>query len=119
MVDEFQDTSPLQMRVIDLLVGRGMDVAADDLRPQLFVVGDAKQAIYRFRGSDVRQFNRAHTAIEATGGAVLRLTQSFRTHDALVEVLNHLFATVLGDGARDFEAPMRSRWSGRCGRRCF
>lgn len=113
MVDEFQDTSPLQMRVIDLLVGRTAPSEAAP-RPQLFVVGDAKQAIYRFRGSDVRQFNRVHAAIDAAGGAVLRLSQSFRTHDPLIEVLNDLFDAVLGDGARDFEAPMQ-RMTGRGG----
>lgn len=114
MVDEFQDTSPLQMRVINLLVGRGEHGADDPSRPRLFVVGDAKQAIYRFRGSDVRQFNRVHAAIEATGGAVLRLSQSFRTHGPLVEVLNDLFDAVLGDGSREFEASMQ-RMSGRGG----
>ncbi|MFA7297595.1 MAG: UvrD-helicase domain-containing protein [Dehalococcoidia bacterium] len=113
MVDEFQDTSPLQMRVIDLLVGRSAPIE-DAPRPQLFVVGDAKQAIYRFRGSDVRQFNRVHASIDAVGGAVLRLTRSFRTHDPLVEVLNDLFDAVLGDGTRDFEAPMQ-RMTGRGG----
>lgn len=115
MVDEFQDTSPLQMRVLDLLAGRDPRSAAEPgPRPHLFFVGDAKQSIYRFRGSDVRQFNRAQRAIEATGGAVLRLSLSFRTHDALVDVLNDLFDAVLGDGTRDFGAPMQ-RMTGRGG----
>ena len=110
MVDEVQDTSPLQMRVLRLLGGRDLHdghEVGNGAHPHLFLVGDAKQAIYRFRGSDVRAFNRSHAAIEANGGSVLRLSQSFRTHDELVEVLNHLFGVVLGVGSEDYEAPMQ------------
>ena len=110
MVDEVQDTSPLQMRVLRLLGGRDLydgHEVGNGAHPRLFLVGDAKQAIYRFRGSDVRAFNRSHTAIEANGGSVLRLSQSFRTHDELGDALNHLFAVVLGVGSEDYEAPMQ------------
>lgn len=105
MVDEFQDTNPAQVTVLELLSG---DMDSEAPRPELFLVGDAKQAIYRFRGSDVRHFRRFHRKIEAAQGVAYSLTRCFRTHDALVEIVNSLFASVFGDAVEEFEAPMQA-----------
>ena len=70
-----------------------------------------KQAIYRFRGSDVRNFTRLHKEIESKG-AIHALSQSFRAHDPLVESLNLLFEKVFEDPREEFEAPMQAM-SGR------
>lgn len=105
MVDEFQDTNPSQVALLRLLASDGADGRP---RPHLFLVGDAKQAIYRFRGSDVRHFRRLHHEVEAAQGAVHLLTRSFRTHDPLVAILNELFASVLGDGEEEHAAPMQA-----------
>ena len=96
MVDELQDTNPTQIAFLDLLKG-----------PRRFFVGDVKQAIYRFRGSDVRNFTRLHKQIEAAG-AIHSLSQSFRAHDPLVASLNTLFEHVFEDPREEFEAPMQA-----------
>ena len=96
MVDELQDTNPTQIAFLNLLKG-----------PERFFVGDVKQAIYRFRGSDVRNFTRLHKQIESSG-AIHSLSQSFRAHDPLVGSLNALFEHVFADAREEFEAPMQS-----------
>ena len=96
MVDELQDTNPTQIAFLDLLKG-----------PERFFVGDVKQAIYRFRGSDVRNFTRLHKQI-AAAGAIHSLSRSFRAHDPLVGSLNTLFEHVFADPREEFEAPMQA-----------
>jgi ATP-dependent helicase/nuclease subunit A len=104
LVDELQDTNSTQVRLIELLskpAGRG------DPAPKLFLVGDIKQAIYRFRGSDVSQFSALCDTVARIGGTH-SLTQSFRTHDPLVYIFNTLFTSVFGEATRPFEAPMEA-----------
>ena len=96
MVDELQDTNPTQIAFLNLLKG-----------PERFFVGDVKQAIYRFRGSDVRNFTRLHKQIESSG-AIHSLSRSFRAHDPLVGSLNALFEHVFADPREEFEAPMQA-----------
>ena len=88
IIDEFQDTDPLQVRIAELLT---------DGRPgALVVVGDAKQSIYRFRRADVRLFTRlAREAQERRGHAVLRLTQNFRSRPGILRFVNRAFATLI------------------------
>ena len=104
MVDELQDTNPTQIAFLDLLAGGG---AGDNKGPERFFVGDVKQAIYRFRGSDVRNFTRLHKEIESKG-VIHALSQSFRAHDPLVGSLNVLFGKVFEDPREEFEAPMQA-----------
>ena len=85
MVDEVQDVNEAQITLLRLLTDGGGP------RPNLFLVGDAKQAIYRFRGSDVAHFIRFRERIERAGGGLHSLTRSFRTHDELVRAGNDLF----------------------------
>lgn len=101
MVDEFQDTNETQGRIVYALA-----------KPQdggrLFVVGDAKQSIYRFRQAQVSVFNRTGREIErVTGEAALLLSRSFRSQESLVAALNSLFDQVLrpiGGEYEEFEA---------------
>src|ERR1700730_5698370 len=73
LVDEFQDTDPLQIEILWRLCGEaqkggGADPFARAIRPgALFLVGDPKQAIYRFRGADVNAYIGARTAIGDEG----------------------------------------------------
>ncbi|MBI5649985.1 MAG: UvrD-helicase domain-containing protein [Chloroflexi bacterium] len=92
LVDEFQDTNQRQRDLIDRLNGAG---------GKLFIVGDAKQSIYRFRGADVAVFRHARRAIQQRGGADETLATSYRAHRALIEGLNDLLAPILGDQADD------------------
>ncbi len=104
MVDELQDTNPAQVALLDLLSRDGNSTSPS---PEHFLVGDVKQAIYRFRGSDVRHFTRLRAEMQSTG-AVLSLSQSFRAHDSLVETFNVIFRCVFDDPREDFEAPMQT-----------
>lgn len=89
LVDEFQDTNDRQRRLVRQL-------NAD--RGKLFIVGDAKQSIYRFRGADVTVFREEREAI--TGAGVLYpLDTSYRGHAELIEGLNALLRPVLGEVA--------------------
>ena len=95
-VDEFQDTDPIQAEVILLLAGvpgRERDWTRVPLRPgALFVVGDPKQSIYRFRRADIDIYQRVRRRIEETGGQVVTLTASFRSAPALCAWANTVFA---------------------------
>ena len=95
LVDEFQDTNGRQRDMVSLLnAGRG----------RLFIVGDAKQSIYRFRGADVVVFRQEREWIEQGGGAAFSLETSYRAHRELVAGLNALLRPVLGEEA-DPERP--------------
>ena len=101
LVDEFQDTSRAQWRLVARLVqswGEGMGLAQDaPLQPSIFVVGDRKQSIYAFRDADVRMLGRARRHISALrpGGDVRRtISRSFRSDPALLAFANDLFANI-------------------------
>ena len=104
MVDELQDTNPAQIALLGLLSHGGDSASAG---PERFFVGDGKQAIYRFRGGDVRHFTRLRREVQSTGD-VLTLSQSFRAHNPLVETFNVIFSHVFADPREDFEAPIQS-----------
>ncbi|MBD2423691.1 UvrD-helicase domain-containing protein [Cyanobium sp. FACHB-13342] len=81
LVDEFQDTDPVQWRI---LAG-----AFQPERHRLVLVGDPKQAIYRFRGGDLRTYLHARQAAEA-GAGLSSLTDNYRSSRALIAGLNGL-----------------------------
>jgi ATP-dependent helicase/nuclease subunit A len=95
-VDEFQDTDPIQAEVILRLAAAPnaeRDWTRMPLRPgALFVVGDPKQSIYRFRRADIEIYQRVRTSIVETGGQVATLTSCFRSIPALCEWANTAFA---------------------------
>src|SRR6202158_5683190 len=94
-VDEFQDTDPIQAEVILLLAGAPSterDWTRVPLQPgALFVVGDPKQSIYRFRRADIDIYQAVRQRIEATGGQVATLTSCFRSVPALCDWINRAF----------------------------
>jgi ATP-dependent helicase/nuclease subunit A len=93
MVDEFQDTNDLQRQIVYLVAGGD----AENLRGRkLFVVGDPKQSIYRFRGADVAVFARVSDDIKKGGGEVLDLDVNFRSLDSLLTLYNECFAAIMG-----------------------
>jgi ATP-dependent helicase/nuclease subunit A len=94
MVDEFQDTNPVQAEILRLLTAG----------TKLTVVGDEKQSIYGFRGADTTVFADFRDQITSTGGKTVPLTRTYRSHDLLVRSLNTVFAPVLGDLRQDLEA---------------
>ncbi len=94
-VDEFQDTDPIQAEVILLLASAPSaerDWTQVPLRPgALFMVGDPKQSIYRFRRADIDIYQRVRQRIEATGGQVATLTACFRSVPDLCDWANTAF----------------------------
>ena len=98
LVDEFQDTNGRQRDLVELLNGNGN---------KCFIVGDAKQSIYRFRGADVTVFRQEHRRIDLQG-ASFSLETSYRAHKDLVIGLNELLRPILGtvdDPTRPWIAP--------------
>ena len=86
LIDEAQDTNPVQWRILSAL-------AADTVN--LTVVGDEKQSIYAFRRADVGTFREARETVARRGGEVIGMTTSFRTHDRLVTAVNAFFASLM------------------------
>ncbi|MFA9273249.1 MAG: UvrD-helicase domain-containing protein [Candidatus Aquirickettsiella gammari] len=85
LLDEFQDTNPLQWNIVRAwLDAYGADVS----RPTVFIVGDPKQSIYRFRRADPRVFTAARQLLVEQGAVVLRTNQTRRNAPAIVEALN-------------------------------
>ncbi|TCU63740.1 ATP-dependent exoDNAse (exonuclease V) beta subunit [Bradyrhizobium sp. R2.2-H] len=97
MVDEFQDTDPLQTEILWLICGddcAGSDALARPLRHgSLFMVGDPKQAIYRFRGADVNAYIAARSAVEA--GSQIKITANFRSVEPILDFVNTRFEPAL------------------------
>lgn len=100
LVDEFQDTDPVQAEVIMLLTAENLDETDwRKCRPipgSLFVVGDPKQSIYRFRRADIVTYNQVKEIIQRHGGKVANLSTNFRTTRPLVEWVNGTFDAEFG-----------------------
>lgn len=88
LVDEFQDTNSNQRDLLTAMAGE---------RKKLFLVGDAKQSIYGFRGADVSVFRKERLNAQKQGDRVLALTGSYRSHKPLMDTLNILFKGVFPD----------------------
>jgi ATP-dependent helicase/nuclease subunit A len=84
LIDEFQDTSWLQVRLAERICGTDRSARP----PRLFIVGDAKQSIYRFRDAEIEQFDRFAATFPEPDRK--DLAESFRCHPAMAEFLNHL-----------------------------
>jgi len=101
LVDEFQDTDPVQYEIVLFLAedpGSETDNPwAARLAPgKLFVVGDAKQSVYRFRGADYAAYRRAVDRIVEQGGTRLDLTTNFRSVPGILAPVNALFSDAAG-----------------------
>ena len=96
LVDEFQDTDPVQYEIILAVSEQVGNQAADwhDMRLEpgkLFIVGDPKQSIYAFRRADIEAFDRVMEKITADGGMAQTLTTNFRSDAAVLEPVNEIF----------------------------
>lgn len=93
MVDEFQDTNDKQRELIYLLCGDSSDHLQGN---KLFVVGDSKQSIYRFRGADVSVFKRVQKEIAQLKGRCLSMNKNFRSRESILKAVNAIFNPLLG-----------------------
>ena len=87
LVDEFQDTNRIQWSILRRLLGEGGEAS----KPNFFIVGDDKQAIYEFRGGRVELFLRAQEWIRDRGGDVISLNDNFRSLPTPIGLVNDLF----------------------------
>jgi len=99
MVDEFQDTAPLQDQLITLIA-----------RPNnLFIVGDWKQSIYGFRGAEASLFLKKEEAFSKSGtGKRISLIENFRSRGELLNQINPFFEKLWSEEKRSFE-PLEAR----------
>ena len=98
LIDEFQDTDPMQAEVFFYLTAEKPVSQWRSCIPRkgsLFIVGDPKQSIYRFRGADVTSFLNVKKLFEASGGLILTLSRNFRSTKMLCEHFNHVFKEML------------------------
>jgi ATP-dependent helicase/nuclease subunit A len=86
LVDEFQDTDPVQAELVLLL--------ANDRPGKLFVVGDPKQSIYSFRGADIEMYAKTRRSVEA-GGQALTFRQNFRSKSTILDWVNAVFSKII------------------------
>lgn len=96
MVDEFQDTDPLQVEIVKAICG-------DDWQQQgLFVVGDHKQSIYRFRGAEPRVSGELRQSLHQQ--SQLALTKNFRSQPAILSFVNNVFHQAFAEGYESLSA---------------
>ena len=85
LIDEFQDTDPVQYRIFDAVYR----VASNDPATALILIGDPKQAIYAFRGADIHTYLQAR---RACAGRLYTLGTNYRSTHAMVRAANRCFA---------------------------
>jgi ATP-dependent helicase/nuclease subunit A len=90
LLDEFQDTNPLQWLTLKSWLEAAVEA---DMRPTVFMVGDPKQSIYRFRRAEARLFGMARTYLAGEFGAeAVPLDETRRCPQRVIDVVNRLFA---------------------------
>lgn len=89
LLDELQDTDPVQMELVELLCGPGLE------HGMLFAVGDHKQSIYRFRGAEVGLFQKLRQSVVSEGR--LELTRNYRSQPGVLKFVNALFSRRIED----------------------
>jgi ATP-dependent helicase/nuclease subunit A len=98
-IDEFQDTDPLQVEILLLLSaddpGQADWRAVRPLAGKLFIVGDPKQSIYRFRRADVALYQAVKNQLLGCGAELEYLTASFRPSSEIAEFVNAAFDPVM------------------------
>lgn len=99
LVDEFQDTNARQREIVEALSGQP---------GRLFVVGDERQSIYRFRRADVTVFRQVQAQVRQRGGLPKNLDLTYRAHDPLLQTTAGLLEIIMGttqDETRPFHVP--------------
>jgi ATP-dependent helicase/nuclease subunit A len=112
LVDEFQDTDPLQAEIVFYLCERrplAHDWREVVLEPgKLFVVGDPKQSIYRFRRADIGMYDQVKRLVAGQpdgAGALAAISQNFRTTPAVINWVNNVFSAVFDDDEEEGRQP--------------
>ena len=108
LVDEFQDTDPIQAELVFLLMGT--DITETNWRKSspkpgsIFLVGDPKQSIYRFRRADIDIYNDVKNLFKEGLGAFVELTTNFRSLDPILNLANTVFSNIFQTEANPYQA---------------
>ena len=109
LIDEFQDTDPLQVELATMLAEAP---SGQEIEPgRLFFVGDAMQSIYRFRRADIRLFSEVRASIDRR----LHLTTNHRSVPGVLAWVNALFTELVGDGVDGAQPPYEPLMAARTG----
>ncbi|MBW1901319.1 MAG: UvrD-helicase domain-containing protein [Deltaproteobacteria bacterium] len=107
LVDEFQDTDPIQAEVMLYLTGENLEETAwqkTRIKPgSLFIVGDPKQSIYRFRRADIDIYNEMKRIVKNSGGLIVPLTANFRSLPAVCDWINPIFKSKFPEKASQYQ----------------
>jgi ATP-dependent helicase/nuclease subunit A len=99
LIDEFQDTSPLQWHALHGWLSAYAGAGGGAEGPRLFIVGDPKQSIYRFRRAEPRVFEAAQRfVVDALGGTLAACDHTRRCAPGVVDVVNHVFGELAAEG---------------------
>ena len=93
-VDEYQDTDPIQTDILFAITADQYDPDWHKCKPRpgsLFLVGDSKQGIYRFRGADISLWQEAEDVMKATGGEIIYLYKNFRSTTEVCDAVTKVF----------------------------
>ena len=90
LIDEFQDTSPLQWQILKEWLSNYAGAGGGADMPRLFIVGDPKQSIYRFRNAEPRVFIDAQALVQNLGGALLSCDHTRRNASAVMDAVNRV-----------------------------
>lgn len=108
LIDEFQDTDPIQAQVMMYLTATDVNQTSwRDCIPSpgsLFVVGDPKQSIYRFRRADIVTYKGIKEIIERSGGQIINLSTNFRTTGKIIDWVNSTFGPDMEDTEESLNA---------------
>lgn len=117
LLDEFQDTDPIQIELAVRIAAENPESQSVGERPwnkvpvapgHLFVVGDPKQSIYRFRRANIDTFLQARDRFGPDGGGVVELTVNFRTGEPVISWVNQTFDRLMSEPP-DVETPTQSQ----------
>ena len=97
VVDEFQDTDPIQWDIIQMI--SSPEEMSEPKPGSLVLVGDPKQSIYRFRNADIHTFIKVKDLFDEAGsyGVLRKLTSNFRTVEPILDFVNSLFVDQIDD----------------------
>jgi ATP-dependent helicase/nuclease subunit A len=96
LIDEFQDTDPLQ---VDIAMAFAADPNSGSIGPgRLFLVGDPKQSIYRFRRADMAIYSRTREKVQANEGRFPVLAMNRRSRRVVLDWVNKVFEPLIGSG---------------------
>ena len=119
LLDEFQDTDPIQIELASLIAAtpaeRQPQRWSDHLVAggRLFFVGDPKQSIYRFRRADIKLFLEARDTFGAAASGAIRLDTNFRTVPPIIDWVNGLFSEAMPDEITDAQPRYEPLHAGR------